>query len=312
MKMRIAASCLILLGAASTTRAAFVPQCSNAALSRTRTVAVGGYLDDLSKNMPQDEEEDPDADSYERTVMKKEQQDRFGPGNWDQFVDFNEFDGGDGQMGVAGDGSKGLEKIGSDVTPSLAKSKMMSAKNAWGSSTGYADQLMSQNPTMDVARAQQLENWHNQQEVLRQAKAMKEMTETFDQVAYQEDENWRMLSKFGVQRNQDFDLNEAFGAVQAGPAIEGEIVITSRINQNSACEIQVKNDYMGFADFRASFTPETSSEWSVDPREGSLTNREPTTFIIKFRPNNPGTTEGYLVIETEDMKKTWKLIGSTG
>ena len=35
-----------------------------------------------------------------------------------------------GQMGVAGDGNKQLEKM--DITPTLAKSKMMSAKNAWG------------------------------------------------------------------------------------------------------------------------------------------------------------------------------------
>ena len=34
--------------------------------------------------------------------MEKDQVDRFGPGNLDQFVDFEEFDGGDGQMGVAG------------------------------------------------------------------------------------------------------------------------------------------------------------------------------------------------------------------
>ena len=74
---------------------------------------------------------------------------------------------------------------------------------------------------------------------------------------------------------------------------------------------QLKNDYMGFADFRASFTPETSNDWTVDPSEGSLTSREPTTFTVKFRPSNPGITGGYLVIETEDMKKTFQLVGST-
>lgn len=39
------------------------------------------------------------------------------------------------QMGVAGDGNKGLDKF--DMTQ-MAKSKTMSAKNAWGTSTGYA------------------------------------------------------------------------------------------------------------------------------------------------------------------------------
>eukprot|EP00567_Pseudictyota_dubia_P015202 CAMPEP_0197439674 /NCGR_PEP_ID=MMETSP1175-20131217/6362_1 /TAXON_ID=1003142 /ORGANISM="Triceratium dubium, Strain CCMP147" /LENGTH=306 /DNA_ID=CAMNT_0042969625 /DNA_START=168 /DNA_END=1088 /DNA_ORIENTATION=+ len=306
--MKFATSCLVVLGAA-VAQAAFVPQCSTA---RPR-VALKGYLDDLTADLYA-EEDTPDVEgtTHEATKMKKEDQDRFGVGNWDSYVEFDEFDGGDGQMGVAGDGNKGLEKIGSDVTPSLAKSKMMSAKNAWGTSTGYADKLMAENPNMDVARAQQLENWHNQQEVRNSAKQMKEMTETFDEVNYQEEENWRTLAKFGVERNQDFDMDEAFGAVEVGDDIEGVIEISSRVNQISAHEFQLKNEYMGFADFRASFTPDTPAEWTVEPTEGSLTSREATNFILKFRPSNPGTSEGYLVVETEDFKKTWKLIGSTG
>ena len=46
---------------------------------------------------------------------------------------------------------------------SMAKSKMMSAKNAWGTSTGYADELVAKG--MEQQKAQQLENWKNQQEV---------------------------------------------------------------------------------------------------------------------------------------------------
>ena len=68
---------------------------------------------------------------------------------------------------------------------------------------------------------------------------------------------------------------------------------------------------MGFADFRAAFTPETSKEFTITPTEGSLQAKEATIFIIRFRPQNPGTVEGHLVIETEDFKKTWKLIGTT-
>ena len=44
----------------------------------------------------------------------------------------------------------------------MAKSKTMSAKNAWGKSTGYADALIEKG--VDNQRAQQLENWMNQQE----------------------------------------------------------------------------------------------------------------------------------------------------
>ena len=72
-----------------------------------------------------------------------------------------------------------------------------------------------------------------------------------------------------------------------------------------------QNQFMGFADFRAAFTPETGSEWTVEPEEGSLTAREPTNFIVRFRAQSPGISEGYLVIETEDFKKTWKVVGST-
>ena len=68
---------------------------------------------------------------------------------------------------------------------------------------------------------------------------------------------------------------------------------------------------MGFADFRASFTSDTNPAcWTVEPTEGSL-SKEPVEFIVKFRPNAMGVCEGYLVIETEDMKKTYKLIGNT-
>lgn len=68
---------------------------------------------------------------------------------------------------------------------------------------------------------------------------------------------------------------------------------------------------MGFADFRAAFVDGTSSDWTIDPSEGSLRQKEDTDFVVKFRPSKPGMQEGYLVIETEDFKKTWKLVGST-
>ena len=74
----------------------------------------------------------------------------------------------------------------------------------------------------------------------------------------------------------------------------------------------LQNPYMGFADFRAAFTPETPPVFSVDPQEGSLRQKEHTTFTVKFKAQQPGIAEGYLVIETEDFKKTWKVVGRTG
>ena len=68
---------------------------------------------------------------------------------------------------------------------------------------------------------------------------------------------------------------------------------------------------MGFADFRAAFTPDSNSGFSIEPTEGSLSAKEDTDFAIRFKPQTPGVSEGMLVIETEDFKKTWKIIGST-
>lgn len=39
--------------------------------------------------------------------------------------------------------------------------------------------------------------------------------------------------------------------------------------------------------------------------------REDTKFVVKFKPQGMGVVEGYLVIETEDFKKTYKVVGST-
>mmetsp|Transcript_53502 Transcript_53502/g.79975 ORF Transcript_53502/g.79975 Transcript_53502/m.79975 type:complete len:280 (+) Transcript_53502:303-1142(+) len=233
MKLSIA-----LLLSAITAEAAFVPSRSNYA--RTQVVAKG-YLDDLQAQMDQGkEEEEEEDDSHEATMMSKDQLDRYGPGSFDGFVDFDEFDGGDGQMGVAGDGSKGLEKMGG--TPQFAKSKTMSAKNAWGSSTGYSDSLLERNPKMDVARAQQLENWMNQQEILKAAKEKKFMTDAFDAVNESAEMDWRELAKFGIQRNTESDLDEEFGAVVAGD-ISGVIDIHTQVNRIESYEISVSSSF---------------------------------------------------------------------
>ena len=101
---------------------AFSPRVS---VVRTPKVLFG-YLDDLSKELyGPDGNPVPEEESREATNMAKEDMDRFGVGNWDSYVEFDEFDGGDGQMGVAGDGNKQLEKF--DMSE-MAKSKARSAK----------------------------------------------------------------------------------------------------------------------------------------------------------------------------------------
>jgi hypothetical protein len=82
----------------------------------------------------------------------------------------------------------------------MGKSKMMSAKNAWGTSTGYADKMIDQG--MDSARAQQLENWHNQQEVMKSKNSQKASVAQYDEPVSVGDDDWRNLSSFGVERNE--------------------------------------------------------------------------------------------------------------
>lgn len=108
-------------------------------------------------------------------------------------------------------------------------------------------------------------------------------------------------------------MDEAFGPVMAGPQVEGVVELHARVGGAAVVhEFSLKNEFMGFADFRAAFTPETNvADWTITPKEGSISSKEATDFILRFKPNNPGFSHGQLVIETEDFKKTWTLIGST-
>jgi hypothetical protein len=303
---------ITLIGTAATTSAFAPSRVQHARIHQSSPSSLQmGYLDDLSAELyAESDTPDVEAQSREANKMDKSLIKSFGPGSFADYVDFkDEFDGGDGQMGVAGDGNKQLEKM--DQVPQLAKSQSMSAKNAWGTETGYADTLREKNPKMDTARAQQLENWQNQQEVRAKNLGLKDMADNFDSQQTTAEENWRALSKFGVERVADFDYDEEFGAVAVGDDIEGTIEIKSALNRVETHTMALRNPYMGFADFRAAFTEGTSSDWVIEPAEGSLMQREDTDFVIKYRPSSPGMSEGYLVIETEDFKKTWKVVGST-
>lgn len=204
MKLSNAAILLTSVAYASTANA-FAPSQS---FQRT-SVVVNGYLDDLTADLYKEAGvPNPEEDKRENNDMNKAEIDRFGPGNLQSFVEFDEYDGGDGQMGVAGDGDSGLDKsdfasgelANSAIKKTMDKSKMRSAKNAWGSSTGYAEKLVEEKG-MDVARAQQLENWQNQQEILAKSRAQKKMAESFDTQEENAMADWRTLSSFGVERN---------------------------------------------------------------------------------------------------------------
>lgn len=185
----------------------FVRPLSTATAAANANALNMGYLDELNP-IPNPNIEVEEDDSREATKMKKEDLDRAGPGSWESYVEFNEFDGGDGQMGVAGDGDSKLETF--DMSE-MTKSKSMSAKNAWGKASGYADSLVEKG--VDTARAQQLENWHNQQELLQQRKNQRYMTEDFDSASSSADEDWRKLASFGIERNQVRSFHLLTGSV---------------------------------------------------------------------------------------------------
>jgi hypothetical protein len=180
---------------------AALPSASAFVLQKTgssQATFLKGYLDDLTSDLyAEDSNPNPDEEDRDANKMDEKDKDRYGVGSWDNYVEFDEFDGGDGQMGVAGDGNKMLAKF--DMS-SMAKSKTMSAKNAWGTDSGYANKLVSEG--VDIQRAQQLENWHNQQEVLNKRKAQRSMIDDFDTNTDADEENWRELAKFGVERTQ--------------------------------------------------------------------------------------------------------------
>jgi hypothetical protein len=91
MKLSIQSS-LLLLVAGNSFSEAFVPVSSKAFVSST---ALNGYLDDLSKELyAPDATPDIEGDKRENNKMNEADKDRYGPGNWKDFVDFDEFDGG--------------------------------------------------------------------------------------------------------------------------------------------------------------------------------------------------------------------------
>jgi hypothetical protein len=137
------------------------------------------------------------------------------------------------EMGVAGDGKKGLDKEWQGAAE-LAKSKVMSAKNAWGKTTGYADSLIEQG--VEATRAQQLENWRNQQEVRSERLQHRWLTDEFDK---KPDEDWRSLSTFGGEQVQDVNLDQELGEVTPGP-ITGTIELNTRINRAEVFEFSLK------------------------------------------------------------------------
>jgi hypothetical protein len=124
------------------------------------------------------------------TKMPKDKLDRFGPGSFDQYSDdiaSNDiFDGGDSEMGLAGDGQNGLRQIGHDVSPHLVNtmaarfsSEEEVASSPHTSIMTYAEELMHSNPSSNEIRELQLQNWATQREIASANRWMNEKTELY-------------------------------------------------------------------------------------------------------------------------------------
>jgi len=95
--MTLKAACL-LLAVTSTSAFTVLP-----GATKNNILVLKGYLDDLSNDLSgPDANPDVYAESKAATDYDKSQLDRYGPGSFEQFVDFDEFDGGDGREYCSG------------------------------------------------------------------------------------------------------------------------------------------------------------------------------------------------------------------
>jgi len=171
------------------------------------------------------------------TKLSKDQLDRYGPKDLSQFGDFpsDQFDGGDSEMGLAGDGVNGLRKLGRDVSPHLART--LGAKivtdddgGVYGSSsyaTSYADELMEMNPDMDAVRAQQYENWATQNEIALGNRMMNERVE----VSYES-----VVDDVAEYYENGIELSDP---LEAGEEVVGLITLTAPLNGFARHDIMV-------------------------------------------------------------------------
>lgn len=266
------------------------------------------------------------------------------PTNYEGLVDGDGFDGGDGQVGVVGDGSNAMEtfdksgtvkaRIQNSVGGSESKKTQ---KNVFGMTTGYADELKEQGMVqldetggdMLQARRQQLENWRNQREL--KAKQNSGLQELSDYTGVEYDARRATQSYFNAldagPLNDDAKFTITRGdakqeaATEAAVLDKGDITETIHLTAQfpSPCfhEISVKNDVISFEEFVVGFSDDSvngGADYQVKPLSGELNGRrgDPTPLSVTFKPNAPGGPPRtvYLVVQTEESKFTYEIIGN--
>ena len=170
----------VLLALASSAEALMVspPSLRSSVVCRMSQEGVS-YLSNVENKKWKEGDENAPEDP--RAQVKETEQVNGAPANYDGFIDSDGFDGGDGQVGVVGDGTNAMENYDmSEQVKMRARNNALGGSeskqnraNAWGKSTGYADDLAKKGMVkIDEygedrlkARRQQLENWQNQRDI---------------------------------------------------------------------------------------------------------------------------------------------------
>jgi len=274
-------------------------------------------------------------------------QEGINPTHYDGFIDDDGFDGGDGQVGVVGDGKNHMEEFDKTaaVKTTQSRGRVMGGSeskknraNVFGYTTGYAEQLKEQGMTQVdeygddrlAARRQQLENWRNQRELKSNQVAQLQELAEYTGVAYDPRYGAKTyhdaLNKKGTGvLNDDAKFTMVKGEAKKDKLeapvvglVAGDITQTLEIScqfpKPSFHEIVVENDVISYEEFKVGFAEGSDeSDFQISPVSGELKRRgsEPQILSLVFKPNAPGgTREAKIVVETEESKWTYHVIAT--
>ena len=87
--------------------------------------------------------------------------------------------------------------------------------------------------------------------------------------------------------------------------------VESWVKETGTTEVSVVNNAPMAVAFRAFFTPDSPTEFGVEPRQGKLEAGAAATFAVSFSPETYGNTiEGHLVIATDAEEWRYVVLGA--